>query len=86
MTELFKGGISSTVVDVKLIIAEALKVLASGIILVHNHPSGEVKPSSADYALTEKIKKACVLLDISLLDHLIITRNNYYSFADEGDL
>ena len=83
---LAKGGLSGCVVDIKLILSVALKTLASGIIMVHNHPSGNLKPSTADINITEKLKSACKLLEIELLDHLIITRDNYFSFADEGIL
>lgn len=79
-----KGGVSSTLVDPKIIFKEALSELASGIILCHNHPSGNNKPSQADIDLTKKIKEAAELLDISLLDHLIFANNSYFSFADEA--
>lgn len=81
-----KGGVSGTVVDVKLLLATALKANASGIIIAHNHPSGNLKPSETDKSLTRKIKEACKYLDILLLDHLIITRNSYYSFSDNSEL
>lgn len=77
------GGVSGTVVDPKLIYKAALEVLASGIILVHNHPSGNLEPSQSDINLTKKMKTAAVALDISLLDHLIFTDQGYISFADE---
>ena len=80
------GGITGTVVDIRLILAIALKCLASGIILAHTHPSGELNPSRADKDLTQKLKEASKLMDISLLDHLIITSEAYYSFADEGEV
>lgn len=83
---LSKGGTSSTTVDIKLIFAVALKSNAHSIILGHNHPSGNLKPSDADKNITAKIKKAGQYLDISLLDHLIITKTNYYSFSDKGIL
>lgn len=83
---LSKGGVSGTVVDAKLLFATALKCMASSIVLGHNHPSGNLTPSVADTELTRKIKQAGELLDISVLDHLLITRNGYYSFADEGKL
>lgn len=80
-----KGGISGTVVDVRIILQFALKSNASSIIVAHNHPSGNLKPSSSDIQITKKIKEAAKLMDISLLDHLIITSDdNYYSLADEG--
>lgn len=81
-----KGGVSGTVVDIKLLMATALKANASGIIIAHNHPSGNLKPSETDKSLTRKIKKACRYLDILLLDHIIITRKNYYSFSDNSEL
>ena len=81
---LAKGGLTSCIVDVRIILSIALKTLATGIILFHNHPSGNLKPSQADLDITKKLKNSCDLLDISLLDHLIITKDNYFSFADEG--
>jgi DNA repair protein RadC len=87
-----EGGISGTVMDAKIILGIALKAQASGIILSHNHPSGNLQPSNADLTLTKKIKEACKLLDIALLDHLIMVAApqpqslTYYSFADEGVL
>lgn len=80
------GGVSGTVVDVRIILKKAISELASGIILVHNHPSGNLQPSSADKSITEKLKEASRLLEIKLLDHLIIAGNSYYSFADEAAL
>lgn len=80
------GGISSTTVDVRIVLSVALKILATGIILAHNHPSGNTKPSISDQELTKRIKEACDFMDISLLDHLIITNEAYLSFADEGIL
>src|SRR5690606_11374657 len=82
--ELSTGGVSGTVADPKLIFAAALKVAASGLILSHNHPSGNLQPSQADIDLTRKIKEAGKLLEIQLLDHIILTTEGYYSFADEG--
>lgn len=78
------GGVSATIVDVKLIAKHALEILASGVILAHNHPSGEVVPSNQDNQITKKIKEGLSFLDISLLDHIIVGDNKYYSFADEG--
>lgn len=83
---LSRGGISGTVVDVKMIFAIALKTAASSIILVHNHPSGNLNPSKQDILLTKKVKESGELLDIKVLDHLIITCEGYYSFLDEGSL
>ncbi len=85
--EMSSGGITGTLVDVRILFAVALKTLSTGIILAHNHPSGTLKPSQSDKNLTTKIKRASELLDIKLLDHLIVTPNRkYYSFTDEGIL
>lgn len=81
-----QGGIGFCPVDVILIAKCAIDCLASSIILVHNHPSGAAKPSDADKGLTEKIKKALDLFDIKVLDHLIVTPEKYFSFADDGIL
>lgn len=78
------GGFAGTVCDPKVIFQAALKANASSIILAHNHPSGNLKPSDADLKLTEKLKKGGLLLDIAVLDHLILTEEAYLSFADEG--
>ena len=78
------GGMSGTVADPKVIFAAAIKSACSSIILAHNHPSGNLSPSSADISLTRKIKAGGELLDIAVSDHLIISRESYYSFADEG--
>lgn len=78
------GGVSGTVADPKIIFNKAIESLASAIILIHNHPSGNLKPSQADIALTRKLKEGGKLLDIPVLDHLIFTDESYYSFADEG--
>jgi DNA repair protein RadC len=79
-----KGGLSGTVADPKIIFHMALQHQASAIIMVHNHPSGNLKPSREDLVLTKKIADAGRLLDINVLDHLIITDNGYFSFGDEG--
>ena len=79
-----KGGVSGTLVDPKLIFSVALKCNASSIILAHNHPSGNLFPSENDKELTQKLKSAGNFLDIKVLDHLIITPEGYFSFADEG--
>lgn len=84
--EISTGGISGTVVDLRLIFAAALKANASSIIMTHNHPSGALIASQADKEITKKVVQAGKLLDISVLDHLIITTEGYYSFADEGAL
>jgi DNA repair protein RadC len=81
---LSKGGISGTIVDVRLLFAVALKCNASGVIICHNHPSGNTTPSEADITLTKKIKKCSELFDITLIDHLIITKSTFYSFSTEG--
>lgn len=78
------GGVSGTVVDAKIIFKKALDILASSVILCHNHPSGNLTPSQADREVTKKLKKAGENLDISVLDHLIVSQNGFYSFADEG--
>ena len=79
-----KGGLSGTVADPKVIFHIALQHQASGIILVHNHPSGSLKPSQLDISLTKKLSEAGKMLDIQVFDHLIITDNGYFSFGDEG--
>ncbi len=79
-----KGGITGTIADVRLIFREALQRKATALILAHNHPSGKLKPSAADRALTKKLREAGELMDISILDHLIIGADHYFSFADEG--
>jgi len=82
--EISTGGLVGTVADPKLIFIAALKVAASHIILAHNHPSGNLKPSIQDKQLTQKIKDGGKLLEIVVMDHLIISKDGYYSFADEG--
>jgi DNA repair protein RadC len=82
--QLSKGGITGTLVDVRIVLKIALEVGATGIILVHNHPSGTLNPSEADKQLTKKLKTAGESLDIKVLDHLIITEKAYFSFADEN--
>lgn len=80
-----KGGISGTVTDIRIIFQAAIKANASGIIVCHNHPSGNMNPSESDTKITHKIKEAGAIMDIQLLDHLIITMDgDYYSFADNG--
>jgi DNA repair protein RadC len=78
------GGITGTVVDIRLILGVALKTAACAIILCHNHPSGALSPSSTDKELTEKLCKAAAVMDIKLLDHLIITASSFLSFKEEG--
>jgi len=82
------GGITGTVADVRLILSVALKIVATSILISHNHPSGNLKPSTADIDLTYKIKEGGKLLDIRLIDHLIISPNekDYFSFAENGIL
>lgn len=82
--KLSEGGISSTVADIRLAFSVALKCLASGMIISHCHPSGKLKPSNEDQCLTNKFNEAGKLLNILLLDHIIITTDGYYSFADNG--
>lgn len=83
---LSKGGISGTIVDLRVILAVALKCNASAIILAHNHPSGNLKPSEQDKQITRKLTEACKILELTLLDHLIVSKQDYYSFADDGIL
>jgi DNA repair protein RadC len=78
------GGITGTVVDTRLIIIAALKINCVAIMLFHNHPSGSLKPSRQDEAFTKQIKEGAGLLDINVLDHIIVTKEYYFSFADEG--
>jgi DNA repair protein RadC len=79
-----RGGVAGTVVDTKIIFKTAIENYASSIIVCHNHPSGNLKPSEADLKITRNIKEAGKIMEIALLDHLIITENGFYSFADEG--
>ncbi|WP_425077286.1 JAB domain-containing protein [Psychroserpens sp. S379A] len=83
---LSKGGVSGTVVDAKLVFSVALKCNASSIIIAHNHPSGNLKPSEADIRLTQKLKEAGNYLDVKVLDHIILSREGYYSFVDESKM
>lgn len=82
--KISQGGISGTVTDIRLMMKAALDKLASSIVLIHNHPSGNTKPSEADISITQKVKESGKLMDITLLDHIIITDGSYFSFADEG--
>jgi len=84
--KLSQGGISGTVTDVRIVMKKAIECLASGIIVCHNHPSGNLSPSESDSKITQKIKEAGNMMDIQLLDHLIISDKEYYSFADNGAL
>ncbi len=83
-SQLSKGGITGTLVDVRLVFKTALEIGATSLILCHNHPSGTLKPSEADKHITAKLKLAGDSLEIKVLDHLIITEHNYFSFVDEG--
>jgi len=80
------GGLVAAALDVRLILKQALRYPATAIILAHNHPSGGLRPSDADIALTRKIQRACDTLEISVLDHVIISKRGYYSFSDQGNL
>ena len=82
--EVSTGGITGTVADPRIIFTAALKGNAVSIALAHNHPSGDIKPSRQDEALTEKIKNAGLFLDIKVIDHVVISSESYFSFADEG--
>jgi DNA repair protein RadC len=82
--KISQGGITGTVCDIKLVAKYAIDSLASSVILAHNHPSGTLRPSDADVMVTEKVKNALQLLDVTLLDHVILTADGYYSFADRG--
>ncbi|MCR4879143.1 MAG: DNA repair protein RadC [Bacteroidales bacterium] len=84
--QISKGGISTTEVDTRIVMQQAVLSKATQIILCHNHPSGSVKPSRADIQLTEKMRHAAEVMDIALIDHIIIHREKYYSFVEEGRL
>jgi DNA repair protein RadC len=84
--KISQGGITGTVVDVRIIAKYAVETLATGIILAHNHPSGQLKPSGADIAITKKVKETMAIFEVNLFDHLILTKDGFYSFADEGSL
>jgi len=88
LTEIMisRGGLTGTIADPKIIFGKALALRAAAIILVHNHPSGVARPSAADRRLTENMKKAGEFLDLPVLDHVIVARERYFSFADEGAL
>jgi DNA repair protein RadC len=83
-TKISQGGISGTVADVRIILKLAIEKLASALILCHNHPSGNTKPSDADVTITQNLKESGKLMEIVLLDHIIVTDGSYFSFADEG--
>ena len=80
------GGMHHAIIDKRIILATALKCGAAGIIISHNHPSGQLLPSEADNVTTKNLKEACLILDIQLIEHLIVTPEGYYSYADEGKI
>jgi DNA repair protein RadC len=82
--KISQGGLTGTVIDTRMILRHALDKKATSLVICHNHPSGNTRPSEADISITKKIKEAAELMDISLLDHLVITSDAYFSFADEG--
>ena len=84
--KISQGGTAGTFVDIKIIAKYAVDSMSSAVIICHNHPSGNKQPSDDDLNITKKIKDALLLLDIKLIDHIIITENDYYSFADNGNL
>ena len=84
--KISQGGTAGTVVDIKIIAKYAVDSLSPNVIICHNHPSGNKQPSDADLNITKRIKDALLLLDIKLIDHIIITENDFYSFADNGNL
>ena len=84
--KISQGGIVGTVVDVRLIAKYAIASLASSVILAHNHPSGNLKPSESDEKITQQVLQGLKLLEVKLLDHVILTETNYYSFADNGKI
>lgn len=86
MKRISVGGISQTIVDIRILLKEALLCNAVAMTICHNHPSGNARPSKADDQLTEKISKACKTMDIRFLDHVILADETYYSYADEGRL
>lgn len=85
-SKISQGGVSGTVIDVRIILKSAIEKLASGLILAHNHPSGNLTASSNDLQITNKLKSAAELMDMKILDHIIVAAKNYHSFADEGIL
>ncbi len=84
--KLSQGGITGTVMDIKLICKYAVDALASSVIIAHNHPSGNLNPSNADIEITNKIKAALQIVDSQLIEHIILTADSYYSFADNGQI
>ena len=83
-SKISQGGLAGTVIDTRIILKKSLDVLASSVICIHNHPSGNIQPSDADMKITEKLNKAFDSVEIKLLDHVIIASDRYFSFADEG--
>ena len=83
---LSKGGVSGTIIDVKLVLVAALRLHASQIAICHNHPSNNTTPSGADISVTKKMNKAAEYLNIRLLDHIILTKDSYYSMAEQGEI
>ena len=86
VSKIAQGGICGTVVDMKIIAKMAVDCLASGVIICHNHPSGSLMPSQSDVEMTQKLNGALLLLDTKLLDHIILTADGFYSFADRGKM
>lgn len=84
--KISQGGITGTVVDIRIVAKYAIENLATSVILAHNHPSGNLNPSSADKRITKEIQNALELFQIKVLDHIILTENSYYSFADDNNL
>lgn len=82
--KISQGGITSSVVDVRLVLVPALNCLATGFIMCHNHPSGNLNPSAEDRKITDQLKEVGKIMNVQLLDHLILSENSYFSFADEG--
>lgn len=84
--KISQGGITGTVVDIRIVAKYAIENLAAGVILAHNHPSGKLTPSDADIKITERIQEAMALFGVRVLDHIILTEQSFLSFADEGIL
>jgi DNA repair protein RadC len=84
--KISQGGVAGTVVDVKIVCKYAVESLASGVILAHNHPSGSLLPSGPDTAITQRLKGILKVMDSTLIDHIILTKEGFYSFADDGEL
>lgn len=84
--KISQGGICGTVVDVRIVCKYAIESLATGVIIAHNHPSGKLAPSNSDLEITKKLKNALSILDVSLLDHIIVTSEGFYSMQDNGNL